>query len=145
LKVNGNYPVESYGKMVAAGVPLAIENMDVGKDSGFDLFELARILLKTGCKIVLDAQHAYEQDHHMFYAKDLLDMFERHLAHLHVSGETETNNHSLVHKAKNAKKIVEFVGKVLSVKRVPIILEGEYGTSEDIRLEIEFLTSELGL
>jgi hypothetical protein len=56
--VNGEYPVELYRAMVAGGIPLAIENMDRDKDSGFNVDELARILTIADVGLVLDVQHA---------------------------------------------------------------------------------------
>ncbi|TSC91437.1 MAG: hypothetical protein CEN90_566 [Parcubacteria group bacterium Licking1014_17] len=128
--------------MISGGIPLAIENMDSRKDSGFNLSELEK-LVSIGCRFVLDVQHAYEHDHEMGYAADLLELLKNQLAHLHVSGETGDNIHSLVCKATNTRRIVEFVGRVLSVKNVPLILEGEYATSDELKQEIEFLKREL--
>ncbi|MBU2539878.1 hypothetical protein KJ786_01835 [Patescibacteria group bacterium] len=145
LKVEGDYPTKYYEKMIFSGVPLAIENMDSRKDSGFNLTELERLVKVVGCLFVLDVQHAYEHDSEMKYAGDLLESLENHLVHLHVSGETESNIHSLVYRARNTKKIVEFIGKVLSIKNIPLILEGEYTTTDELRQEIEFLTRELSL
>jgi hypothetical protein len=143
MKIKGEYPVKYYEEMISFGVPLAIENMDKTKESGFDQTELEKLIASIGCKFVLDVQHAYEHDHEMKYASDLLASMESQLSHLHVSGEIEGNAHSLVHKAANAKAIIEFVGRVLSIKNVPLILEGEYGTFGDVREEIQFLTEEL--
>ncbi len=142
-KIMGDYPVEYYERMISGGVPLALENMDLRKDSGFNLTELERLVKVVGCSLVLDVQHAYEHDHEMGYANDLLESLKDQLVHLHVSGETENNIHALVSKATNAKKIVEFVNQVLSVKNVPLILEGEYATTDELREEIEFLRREL--
>ena len=144
LKVLGEYPVACYERMVASGIPLALENMDSRKDSGFLLQELEYLVKATGCSFVLDVQHAYEHDSTMKYADDLLEVLKGELAHLYVSGQTSGNNHSLVCKAANAKQIIEFVGRVLSVKNVPLILEGEYATAEELQQEIDFLASELG-
>jgi len=145
LKVESDYPVGHYEGMISSGIPLAVENMDSRQDSGFNLVELERLVKNVGCLFVLDVQHAYEHDHEMGYARDLLELLKDRLTHLHVSGETKDNIHSLVCRATNAKKIVEFVGQVLSVKNVPLILEGEYTTPDELRQEIEFLTRELGL
>ncbi len=144
LKIKGDYPTEYYEKMISSGIPLAVENMDSRKDSGFKLEELEKLVIAVGCLFVLDVQHAYEHDPEMKYAGDLLESLKDKLAHLHVSGETDSSIHSLVCKATNAKKIVEFIGRMLSTKNVPLILEGEYTTSDELRQEIEFLTRELG-
>lgn len=144
LKVNGGYPTESYKGMILGGVPLAIENMDSKKESDFDLTELENLMKEiVGCRFVLDVQHAFEHDPEMKCAKDLFELMKDKLAHLHVSGETSGSNHSLVCKATNCAKIVDFVGQVLAVKQVPLILEGEYKTADELRREIEFLTKEL--
>ncbi len=145
LKMGGGYPMGQYERMVSGGVPLAIENMDADKDSGFELVELVELVTTLVLRFVLDVQHAYEHDPEMDYAGDLLESLRDQLTHLHVSGETENNNHSLVCRARNAKEIVEFVGLVLSVKNVPLILEGEYATPDDLRQEMDFLSRELDL
>lgn len=142
-KINGDYPMGNYEKMISGGIPLAIENMDSKKDSGFKLEELEKLVKTAGCRFVLDVQHAYEHDPEMKYADDLFKTLKGELAHLHVSGETSDNVHSLVYKATNTKRIVEFVGRTLSVKNIPLILEGEYSTPDELRQEIEFLTKEL--
>jgi len=143
LKVNGDYPRKHYEKMISSGVPLAIKNMDSQKDSGFNIPELESLVRDIGCRFVLDVQHAYEHDHEMEYASDLLESLKGQLAHLHVSGANADSIHSLLCKASNAGKIVEFLGRVLSAKSVPLILEGEYTTSDELQQEIEFLTKEL--
>jgi hypothetical protein len=145
LKADGRYPMECYEQMMAAGIPLAIENMDKQKPSGFDLAELEKIAIAVDCRFVLDVQHAYEHDPDMKYADELLAAFKDRLAHLHVSGETENNSHSLVCRARNANKIVDFVGRTLAVKHVPLILEGKYATVDELQLEVDFLIMELGL
>lgn len=143
LKMRGEYPVKHYEKMVAAGIPVAIENMDSKKDSGFNLAELEALVSTDGCSFVLDVQHAYEHDPEMGYARDLLESLKDKLTHIHISGETSDNIHALVCRASNAKKIVEFTREALSVKDVPLIIEGEYGTPEELRQEIDFLVREL--
>ena len=144
LKLIDGYPVEYYKKMISIGIPLAIENMDLKKDSGFNPSELRELIENTGCRFVLDVQHAYEHDHKMYYAKDLLESLKNSLVHLHVSGEAKNNNHSLVSRAINASSIVEFIGQALFIKNVPLILEGKYLTLKELYREIEFLTKELG-
>lgn len=144
MKTGGDYPIACYERMISGGIPLAIENMDSRKDSGFALSELEKLVKIIECRFVLDVQHAYEHDHEMRYAGELLESLKDRLAHLHVSGEAGANIHSLVHKAANAGKIVEFISRVLSVKKVPLIFEGEYTTPGELRQEIEFLTEELG-
>lgn len=145
LKIGDDYPRRYYEEMVTAGVPLALENMDSRQSSGFKPEELEELMASVGCGFVLDVQHACERDSTMKYAADLLESLSGNLMHLHVSGETDSNIHSLVCKATNATRIVDFVGRVLSVKKVPLILEGKYKDAVELRQEIEFLAKELGL
>jgi|GEM_PF-1600352 len=143
LRVGGNYPTGHYRKLLDARIPLAIENMDRRKADGFLIDDLKKLIDSVGCRLVLDVQHAYEHDPAMGYAKDLFKTFQHRLAHLHVSGQTPDNIHSLVYRADNAREIVGFVGEILSTTNVPLILEGEYETPGELQKEIDFLTREL--
>lgn len=143
LKIKGDYPTENYRELICSGVPLAVENIDLSEDSGFKITDLKKLVKVVGCFFVLDVQHAYEHDHSMKYAASLLESLEDRLVYLHISGEAENINHSLVYKATNASKIVEFVSQVLSVKKVPLILEGMWKDSRELKQEIDFLTREL--
>ena len=143
LKVRNEYPIKYYRKMIARGIPLAIENMDSDNDDGFRLKDLEGIIKDTDCNFVFDVQHAYEHDPKMIYAEELLDSLKSKLVCLHISGETQNNRHSMVYKATNADAIIGFVRRVLSVKNVPLIIEGEYRNSDELYQEIEFLRREL--
>jgi hypothetical protein len=138
-----NTPGSYLESLVAAGIPSAIENMDKNKSCGYAIKELRGLIEKHGLKFVLDLQHAFEHDLDMNYAWDLFEMAGSNLFYLHVSGQTSENIHSLVHMAENATAIVEFLGKVLSEKKLPIILEGQYATVSEVKKEIEFLKQEL--
>lgn len=144
VKIGGEYPTGYYEQMIAGGIPLAIENMDSATDCGFKLEDLEMLVRGVGCRFVFDVHHAYERDQEMKYAIDLFELLKDKMTHLHVSGQSEDAGHSLVCKSRNAKTIVEFVGRVLSDKRVPLILEGEYSSCDELRQEIEFLKKELG-
>lgn len=130
--------------LINRNIPVAIENMDKNKKTGYVLRELDELLSDFGLSFVLDVQHAYEHDSTMKYAFDLFQMARSRLVYFHVSGETENNNHVLVHQSRNCEKIVSFLGMVFSEIQLPLILEGEYANSEELRREIEFLKSELG-
>lgn len=142
LKVKGEYPWACYEKMLNSGIPLAMENMDKQKDSGYILTEL-EVLAHFGLCFVLDVQHAFEHDQTMQYALHLFHSLQDKIAHFHVSGETNDSNHALLHKARNAKQIIDFLGTVLSNKKFPLIIEGKYNNAEELKQEIEFLRQEL--
>lgn len=150
LKQRDGYPVHYYNKLQnelgrGTRILLAIENMDKRKPNGFLLPELVDLLLTSELRFVLDVQHAFEHDSSMHYAWELFQAMRSRLVHLHVSGESEGNNHCLLYKARNASIIVEFLGKIFSKVSPPIILEGEYKTADDLRAEIEFIKKELGV
>jgi len=142
LKAGNDYPVKIYEEMISKGVPLAIENMDSNKQSGFKLKELKKIA-EIVPRFVLDVQHAFEHDSTMEYAFDLFETTKDKLVYLHVSGETEDNHHALVCQSRNCDKIVSFLGTIYSEIQVPIILEGKYSNSEELSQEITFLTKEI--
>lgn len=124
--------------LIKSNIPIAIENMDKNKDSGYDLKELEQLLTDFNLRFILDVQHAYEHDPSMKYAEDLFWMAKAKLTHFHVSGETADNNHVLVHRSKNRKVIVSFLSMIFETE-VPIILEGEYRTEKDLQEEIRYL------
>jgi len=140
-------PNSFYVAMKQAGVPLAIENMDKDKLSGYNIDELYMNCGLHDLAFVLDVQHAFEHDHDMGYAKELLDLMEDRLVHLHVSGATakdvQDRNHQLVHKSDNREAIVRFTHGLLQRKNVPIILEGRYADKKELKEEIKFLEREL--
>jgi hypothetical protein len=150
LKVEGEYPIGYYDQLSSqgrsSGVRFAIENMDKNKPNGFLLPELEKLVRVCDLVFVLDVQHAYEHDSSMQYAQDLFHAMRGRISHLHVSGETEDNNHCLLHRARNAKALVDFLGNMfgaLGDQPCPIILEGQYQTADDIAEEIAFIRSEL--
>lgn len=136
-------PAEFFESLRFKEINVAIENMDKRETSGYLLKELASLLNNFKLKFVLDVQHAFEHDPSMEYAWDLFQMAKHALSYFHVSGESDDSIHALVHKAKNSKTIVNFLGKVIAEKCLPLILEGEYTNSEELRKEIEFLKAEL--
>jgi len=137
------YPEDYYRDLRSAGVPLAIENMDRDKGSGFLIREILGLVESFGLGFVLDVQHAFEHDSSMKYARELFDALQEAIVHFHVSGETEINNHSLVCQARNQKAILDFLGWAFSQKPAPLILEGKYRDPDGLKEEIDFLKREL--
>jgi hypothetical protein len=133
-----------FDDLITVGVPVAIENMDKAKTSGYDPEELWNLMEKHSLVFVEDVQHAYEHGADMRLAWDLFWMGRNRLRYLHVSGQNSADIHALVYKADNRKTVIEFVGKVLSQIQVPIILEGKYDSVEELKTEISFLKKELG-
>ena len=119
--------------------------MDAAKPSGHARWELEYLLKKFKLKFVLDIQHAFEHDSNMAYAWDLFQMAGDDISHLHLSGQSPNSPHTLVHRADNKDALVNFLGKVFSYKKLPIILEGKYTFPLEVKNEIEFIKRELGL
>lgn len=136
-------PLRYLEALTVRNIPLVIENMDGKKNSGYDIKELEGLLRNFKLGFVFDVQHAFEHDSTMEYAFDLFQMAKRKLAYFHVSGETENSNHALVCRSRNCEAIIGFLGTIFSETHVPVILEGEYTTPEEINQEINFLTSKL--
>ena len=138
-----DYAYDFFEQMVAGGIPLAIENMDKQTNGGFKLVELETLINKYNLNFVLDVQHAYEHDPSMSYALDLFKAFGHKITHCHVSGETKDNPHALLYQAKNTKAIINFLATILDEKNVPLILEGKYTNSKELKTEISFIKKEL--
>lgn len=136
-------PSDYWEALANRNIPVVIENMDKREFSGYDLKELEGLLKDFELGFVLDVQHAFEHDSSMNYALDLFKMAGNKLVYLHVSGETENNNHALVHQSRNCEAIVNFLGTIFFEIQLPIILEGEYSATEQLSREINFLKSEL--
>ena len=121
----------------------ALENMDKNKSSGYDLQELSNLVEQYDLKLVLDVQHAYEHDHTMRYGWDLFQAMQPRIMHLHISGETPSNNHERVCTADNKDTILQFLNKILSTNNYPLILEEKYNNPIELKEEIDFLKREL--
>lgn len=144
LKQEGKYPIWAYIKMMDSGIPLAIENMDSRKSSGFDIQELLEIVRELDCGFVLDVQHAYEHDPtNEEYLRPLFYAIRGALVHLHVSGQTADNIHARICEADNEGSVTCAVRWIMERKNIPIILEGKYETSDDLREEMRNFRQEL--
>lgn len=136
-------PHQAIDDLVAAGVPVGIENMDRNKDVCRTVEGTMQILDRHGVPLVLDLQHAFENaSDHGTAPHELVEQFVRAacvdgrqgLSHLHVSGEiseagTQKRNHASLLDATNRVEILRALRSVreLNDGRAPaIILEGDY-------------------
>ncbi len=145
-KVNGivlhpSDNLEDYLKeLMEFQLPIGVENLDSTNSAALSKPEFLDFLMqKYGFMFVFDVQHAYGHDPSMRYARELLNMADGRLMHLHLSGQNGDNGHSLVNSASNRDIIMDFLGEVVSKKDVPIIIEGKYSTAEELKKEIEFV------
>jgi hypothetical protein len=150
LLVNGEYPIELHRAMVDGGVPLAIENMDSRKDSGFFTDDLGRLLEIGDLAFVLDVQHAYEHDPTMGWAWTYFNKFGHRISHFHVSGSITSvkcrdgeDIHARLCVAENAQPIIAFLQGALEKRNLPLIIEGRYDNFAELAVEIQFLRNHL--
>lgn len=140
-----NVPAVLWGTLRNSSIDVAIENMDKRKLFGRKLKEIYKLLSKFSLSFVLDVQHAYEHDHSMGYAADLFRMAKNRLVCYHISGEKDGDNHVLLSRSKNGRRIIDFLGGVFPEKPAPLILEGRYSNALEIKKEIAFLKFEIGI
>jgi len=136
-------PQEYWDFISENSFPVSVENMDKRAMQGWELEELKKLLDSHNVKLVFDVQHAFERDPTMEYAKKLFDLVKNMISHFHVSGEDSRYYHIMVHKADNKDAILDFLRYSLKIKNLPLILEGEYKTAEELKESIEFLRENL--
>ncbi len=134
-----------YEKLSKANLPIAIENMDSAIEEGHNIEQLKNLIEKYNFNFMLDVQHAYDHDSSMKYTEELFNTFKDKIKQLHISGETPTSIHELAYKSDNKKVIIEFTKKILKIKNIPIIIEGQYKSETELKNEIDFLKKELSL
>jgi len=129
--------------LTRAGVPVAIENMDRRLFGGMTVDEVVALLEQYGVGLVLDVQHAYENDESMEYAREIVRRVGNCIEELHVAGESgageSLERHELVHKAENQQAITEFLEWFYSRQSAPMVIEGHYRTVDDVEREVAYL------
>lgn len=113
--------VMNFPALDMAPLPVVIENMDSHKKYGISVDDMAILKASYDFGFVLDVQHAYEHDHSLVLARELIAVMGDRLRHLHVSGQTLSSRHAPVHVADNKMAICRLL-RVLP--RVPVVLEG---------------------
>jgi hypothetical protein len=138
-----HYWLDCYSLLNAPGWHPAIENTNRRNLDGRELSEIGALVRAFSFGWVLDVQHAFENGATISKLKAFLNDESSHLRHLHVSGQTKDKHHSLVFQADNKTRIIYLVNQAMTVKRVPIILEGMYTTPEELKTEIDFIRYKL--
>ncbi|MDD2731672.1 MAG: hypothetical protein PHI53_00555 [Candidatus Pacebacteria bacterium] len=108
-------------------LPVAIEfPMNKNKEKGRKLEELRAVCERYfHFNYVLDVQHAYENDKSGELAICSARLMGSRLAHLHVSGQTQSSSHSYLFRADNRAEIKRVI-KDPSLSGVLRISEGEF-------------------
>ncbi len=139
-------------ELKAAGVPVAIENMDRLKGTSRTVAEVMVVIDRNTVPLVLDLQHAFENavdagiaPHEL--VRDFATEATQHnrigIAHLHVSGEvsetgTQRSNHASLGVSTNRDEIfrsLKIVRDVYDGRLPAIILEGDYSVGLPARAE----------
>jgi len=112
--------VRDFSYLSSRDLPIAFENMDLGKNFGNKLEDIQK-LAKDGFGFVLDLQHAYENDSSMAVINGLIRVMGKRIRQIHISGQTSNENHIATYMANNKEEIVKVLTKS---PRVSIICEG---------------------
>lgn len=113
--------IDKFAQLENVGLPFLLENMNSEKHFGIKPEHIRRLRDDYNFGFVFDVQHAYEHDPNMVLAYEILDAMGQRLHHMHVSGCTDTKNHSPTYISTNK----DAIAKVLTLGlNVPKILEG---------------------
>ncbi|MFH1307653.1 MAG: hypothetical protein ABIH72_02270 [archaeon] len=121
-----------------------IENLDIRKQLVTTPEYFDEILGEFDIGAIIDLQHCYEHDPSMKLALELYAAMAGKLSHIHVSGCSEGNYHSLL---IEAEKNSEVISSALNYMNVPKIIEGVVLDEEaediaySVRKELELVRS----
>lgn len=129
--------VKDFSVFTDLGFPVAFENIDNQKSS-FQYPEEFKDLILNNDKfnMVLDVNHMYTNDQTMKIGESFHRDFNGRISEYHLSGFEEL--HEPLYKTKQ-KNIID----AILIKDIPIIIESMI-TPEEVRLELEYVTRELG-
>jgi hypothetical protein len=97
--------------------------MDNSKKYGKGPEHFRELIKEYSFGFVLDTQHAFENDATMSLGIELISIMGDRLKEMHVSGQTKSEIHSLLHASDNR----DMIQKTLELCRgVPKILEGYF-------------------
>ena len=153
-------PFYLYEVLKSHHIPFAIENMDPHKDIGCSVADIEHLMNIFSAPGVLDLEHAYQCNGENLGIQfaDMMVTPPHRLAHIHISGESGSHDHTLLIHAENQENILADLYEILQRVPVPIILEGDplpdmpegstFSEKEKIHLlqeAAEYLTKEIKL
>lgn len=113
--------IDNFDALELTPLPVLIENMDINKEFGISVEEIAMIKVRYNFGFVLDIQHAYEHDSSLALAREMTQVMGDRIRHLHVSGQNSSSRHAPVFEADNKQEICNLLKIMPSV---PVVLEG---------------------
>lgn len=133
--------IDDYGVLEETNLPFLVENMDINKKSHTHPRDFKELKKRYDYGFVLDLQHIYEHDKSMNLADEFCSLLKEELGHIHASGQTSEESHTLIYTSDNKIEISEALKKY---KNTPIILEG-VALNEDVegslRKELDYIRS----
>lgn len=114
---------------------IAIENLS-NDVPFFNVDQLNRLFIKhPKFKMVLDVSHAYKNDPNFKLTKELINNFSDRIVHIHLSG------HEIMHEPLFKTKQIKIIKNI--PKNLPIILEGDCQTIENMKREYLYVKKNL--
>jgi sugar phosphate isomerase/epimerase len=123
-------------------IAIAVENMDDRKSIGQHPQDLLPLLNNSNLGFVLDLQHIFVNDNSMELAFEFLNKFKDRLSEIHISAYNKELNHHLLFQEKQ-EIIITTLKKILEIKDVPVIIESPIDKVEDLKLEWDYILSNL--
>lgn len=132
--------VENFGILDTSCLPFCIENMDLRKSFGTHPEHFQELIDRYKFWLVLDVQHAYEQDPSMNLAKEFIITMGDRLKHMHVSWCSALQGHVPTYKADNQQAIAGILAMKIPV---PKILEGVFVevNEDNLHQELDYVAS----
>jgi hypothetical protein len=124
--------IESWNIFSKFTFPFAIENMDWKKEIGKYLESMQDIFSKIDAPMVFDVNHCYTNDPSLRLAHDMAEMFKDKIKEIHLSGFEKY--HEPLFKTKQLEIL-----QAIPDKNVPIIIESECETIEDVKKELDYI------
>jgi hypothetical protein len=124
--------IESWNIFSKFTFPIAIENMDWKSEVGKYVDSLRDIFSKIKASLALDLNHCYTNDPSMMLAKEMSEKFQDKILEINVSGFERS------HEPLFQTKQLDIL-KAISKKDLPIIIESECETLEDVRKEFLYV------
>ncbi len=127
--------VTDYAHLREAPFPIAIENMDVQRQTHQGVEELREVFNELPhAQMVLDVNHVFTVDPTMQRAHELYEAFGERIAEIHVSGYDTL--HDPLFKTKQDQII-----RAIEDSSVPLIIESQMEHVGDVLEEVEYIRS----
>lgn len=129
--------VEDFSLFKNQPFTVAFENMDFHKAKYQSCGDMQEVFQKLPeARMVLDVNHVWTNDRSMALARELYNEFSERIAEVHISGFTKLHDPLFVTEQSEIIRAVEDTS-------VPLIIESQMNTVEDLQNEIAYITKVL--